>query len=227
MIELLVVIAIIAILAAILFPVLTSAKENARTTTCMNNLKTLAKGCIMYGSDNNGKFPGSFYGWLSSGTHDWCGCLEGFTSNVHPEMGTLWRYVKTYDVYRCPSDKGISPTHVPSSPNYPISYSMNWLLGPHYDPHTNSPTYNKLVCTNVDSAPRPSKVLLLIHEGRENIDDGCFYWWINNYDSGNKPSKIHFGGTAAVYLDGHAKRLDYNAFLSERESGCWDPEYTH
>jgi len=57
LIELLVVIAIIAILAAILFPVFAAAREKARQTTCLNNLKQLSNALILYGSDWNQKYP--------------------------------------------------------------------------------------------------------------------------------------------------------------------------
>ncbi|GAG50528.1 unnamed protein product, partial [marine sediment metagenome] len=57
LIELLVVIAIIGMLAAILFPVLARAKEQARQTKCLNNLSQLAKAAKMYGQDWNDRFP--------------------------------------------------------------------------------------------------------------------------------------------------------------------------
>ncbi len=62
LIELLVVIAIIAILAAILFPVFAKAREKARQTTCMNNLKQLATSALMYVQDHDNKLP-SFGNW--------------------------------------------------------------------------------------------------------------------------------------------------------------------
>ena len=55
LIELLVVIAIIAILAAILMPALSSARERAKTSNCVNNLKTLAFAMQQYADNNNGK----------------------------------------------------------------------------------------------------------------------------------------------------------------------------
>jgi prepilin-type N-terminal cleavage/methylation domain-containing protein len=74
LIELLVVIAIIAILAAILFPVFAQAREKARATACMSNIKQLGLATVqyvqdydelMYGTDTMSEFPGWIYPYLS------------------------------------------------------------------------------------------------------------------------------------------------------------------
>jgi len=66
LIELLVVVAVIGILASLLLPVLSSAKERARRTQCLNNLRQFNLGLIMYGNDSHDRLPemkGGFWAW--------------------------------------------------------------------------------------------------------------------------------------------------------------------
>ena len=63
LIELLVVIAIIAILAAILFPVFAKAREKARQTSCLSNVKQLGLGLMMYAQDYDEKLPSYLPPW--------------------------------------------------------------------------------------------------------------------------------------------------------------------
>jgi prepilin-type N-terminal cleavage/methylation domain-containing protein/prepilin-type processing-associated H-X9-DG protein len=86
LIELLVVIAIIAILAAILFPVFAKAREKARQTACLSNLKQLALATLMYVQDYDEQLPNVNYdylygapGWMPGGTH-WP-CLQPYIKN--------------------------------------------------------------------------------------------------------------------------------------------------
>ena len=71
LIELLVVVAIIAILAALLLPALAAAREKARRSVCMNNMKQAAIALESYSGDYAGYFP-SWPGWIDSVEQSWC-----------------------------------------------------------------------------------------------------------------------------------------------------------
>src|SRR6266496_3840356 len=80
LIELLVVIAIIAILAAILFPVFAQAREKARATTCLSNIKQIGTATMMYAQDNDENMPyGYAYTW--PGQKEWVGTHGPFNNN--------------------------------------------------------------------------------------------------------------------------------------------------
>ncbi len=89
LIELLVVIAIIAILAAILFPVFAQAREKARATSCLSNMKQLGLGLMQYSQDNDEKNPDG-WNWSFPGGNGWAG-------QVYP-------YIKSKSVFICPDD---------------------------------------------------------------------------------------------------------------------------
>jgi len=114
LIELLVVIAIIAILAAILFPVFARARENARRTSCLSNLKQIGLGWMQYVQDYDEKLPG--YG--AGGSTQYPG---GIFEVMQP-------YLKSVQIFQCPSDStGPRPAGAISPSGY-SDYVVNlWL----------------------------------------------------------------------------------------------------
>jgi len=113
LIELLVVIGIIAILAAMLMPALGKAREKARQTECMNQLKQISLGIEMFKSDNRGKFPP----WIS---------------NLYPD------YINTKKVYQCPMDKDTSSKSDPHPYDNDLAkkfYEIEGNKGVEHDPN--------------------------------------------------------------------------------------------
>jgi prepilin-type N-terminal cleavage/methylation domain-containing protein/prepilin-type processing-associated H-X9-DG protein len=113
LIELLVVIAIIAILAAILFPVFARAREKARQTSCLSNLKQLGLAVIMYAQDYDGMHPVMY--WTPVTGYD-----DGVSIGGYTVMTAMLPYVKNSQIFACPS---IRPTKTYTHTNGVITRS--------------------------------------------------------------------------------------------------------
>src|ERR1700723_2251758 len=135
LIELLVVIAIIGILASLLLPVMSSAKNKAKQTKCLSNLKELTLCAVIYVNDNNGLYAPknptaaqSTGSWIQGNMND---ALESTYGEVTPgeldstnplciTTGAFWNYNGSFGIYQCPSD----PSQTGGIPHV-RSYSMN------------------------------------------------------------------------------------------------------
>jgi prepilin-type N-terminal cleavage/methylation domain-containing protein/prepilin-type processing-associated H-X9-DG protein len=124
LIELLVVIAIIAILAAILFPVFAQAKEAAKKTSCLSNIKNIVTASIIYQNDFDDNIvpTGAYYDSTYTYAFWWFGQINYNTKTVDTTKGLLYPYMKSGAIENCPDNAGIKPDYYTG---YPYAYAFN------------------------------------------------------------------------------------------------------
>ncbi|RYX80833.1 DUF1559 domain-containing protein [bacterium] len=151
LIELLVVIAIIAILAAILFPVFARARENARRSSCMSNMKQLGLGIMQYTQDYDERYE---YGSAPVANTAFRGI--GWAGQTAP-------YLKSRQIFNCPSDTNTGGGNVATS-GTPVSYAFNtWLGGVNMAAVTD-------VARNVMLSEMSTKVNVNLADANEGVD---------------------------------------------------------
>ncbi|MFC1762056.1 type II secretion system protein [Planctomycetota bacterium] len=223
LIELLMVIVVIVILMALLQPALFLARAKAREVMCLNNLKQLQVCAKLYSLDNDDYLlPNRNVYYVGtneqttgfSNDMTWCAGLAPFdTTTENIEHGLLFKYNKSTDIYRCPSDRSRARTpggellHNKRTRSYNLSQSINGLP---YPPGADAPPgFAKE--SEIDD-PIPAKLLFFVGVHEEGIYDSHFgipprdspfaeepHWW-------DLPAGRHSQGCSFSFADGHVER---------------------
>jgi len=225
LVELLVVIAIISILAAMLLPVLTKAKQTAQGIACVNNLKQLGMAWTMYSQDNNGILaPNGEIGSQPNTAMDsqgatlqWCpGRMDSIAPVGEPtnaawiKIGCIYPYSKQPNIYHCPSDVSTVSIHNQLVPRC-RSMSMNGWLNP-INVFNKNKTGIAMRTENSLAIMGPSNIWLMMDESPYTINDAYFieYPKSNSDDVStlywvDYPATYHNGANGISFCDGHVQ----------------------
>ena len=213
LIELLVVIAIIAILAALLLPVLSRAKERAYRVTCLNNQKQLNLAWQMYADEAGGKLALNEWDFrganvAESPSNSWVTGNAGLDADPATITGgSLYPNVKNIQSYRCPADHNtVLGTIIPVLRNYSLSCFMG-------GPQADADQWNIKPAHQTSQIQKPSTTLTFLEEDISTIDDGHFLYSATVKNWFNIPSWRHQNGDTLAFVDGHVEYWKWRSAL--------------
>ena len=204
LIELLLVIAIIAVLAAMLLPALSRAKESARATQCLSQMRQLGLAVRLYADDNGDEFPRSQHSAFAHGVMPW-------ERTLAPLLGATtatWTNLLS-GVYHCPTDQRPTPWSYGLNGYYELSDDDDYRGKPQ-------------IWRRVMQVPKPAATIVFA-ESNSSADHLMAHFWFVAADAADLASGRHQQRANYAFADGHATRLPLTRVFNPPHTDLWNP----
>jgi len=213
LIELLVVIAIIALLMAVLMPALSRAREQGKRAVCLNNVKQMAMGWVLYADDNDGRIFSASTAWNAQNP-PWVVWRDPANASIEERLedirtGVLYRYCPTVKLFKCPT--GVRGEVV----TYAAPDSLNGYSGMRGT--------TNIMIKKTPQIKGPGKRIVFLDEGR--LSPNSWTVWYDEERWWDQITARHGDGTNFSFADGHSEywkwsdsrtvdvaKMDYNAW---------------
>lgn len=235
LLEMLVVIVVIGILAALLLPALSKAKQKGQGVECLSNLRQLQLAWTMYAQEHEDALapnsdgpragrelerPAWVAGWLrtdlqNASKYDSTN-IDLLVGKEYAQYGSIGSYAQNPKIYRCPGDQSIVTIDEVKYPRV-RSMSMNAYLSG--KGAWNSPEY--VTFHKFAEIPRPSETWVLVDEREDSINDGYFATDpTRSYAIVDYPASYHNGSCGFSFADGHS---EYHKWLEPTTTPVLQP----
>jgi len=223
LIELLVVIAIIAILAAMLLPVLSKARERSRAISCSSNMRQLGMAVMLYVDDNEQLFPVFS---LAGATQRWCGNVSfaALLGGVADPSNSVSWYIRWPEKVCCPGARGAKEAGIRAA------YGMNFAALQEKAANATARYSAAQLHGTVNSCYQFIRIQQ--HSSKLMAVDSTS-WYVQNQTMGNvvnqeegrsenqKPILRHGNRANILWFDGHVDLRPYEGFMNSTWSRVW------
>jgi len=246
LLDLLVVVGVLFLLACVLLPALSIARQRTQSERCLNNLHQLTTAWLMYATANSDRCANNFgvAQTAASPIQSWCSDNMDWAANTGDtnlnllRMGQLAPYTGGDTThFKCPADTYLSPVQVSAGFKYRLrSYSMSAFFGLFSNGREGSdPTYqgknyfdnNYRQFIKVTDVAQPSVMFVFLDEHPDSINDGYYdvgdiptTWTATTLGTfGDVPASFHNSGCNFSFSDGHVELHQWQDLRGAGRSG--------